>query len=390
MSLSDVKSELKQVIRPAKVVHDPGMVGRFLEEAKKILESGWMVLGYWTEKFEESFARYVGRKYGVACQNDTGGLEMMMAYYRESRRWERGFEVLMPATAFFSCVTAVRRAGGRVIPVDIEVENGIHSTVRQFKEAMTPDTRAIWAVYAGGYVARDIEDLRKFCGERGLVLIEDAAHTHGSRIGGRMAGSWGDAAGWSFFATKVLNTLGEGGFIATEDEGLVRYAKTYRNYGRSSDFGSSTAAMEGFNYRITEMQALMGVLQVERAEEKVEERNRVARLYDERLSGEVKGLSKVTVREGERLNYYRYVTMLEEGLNKEKVKRDLKEKFGVNCPGDVYDAVLQDQKIFPELRKYDTPKARDYCRRHLCLPLFEGMTEGEVDTVVSALKEVVG
>jgi len=389
------KVEAKQKIRAAKVMFSEDVKKKFLEDARSILDSGWMVLGEYTKRFEEVWASRCNRKFGIAVSCDTAALEIslkLIVKYWEKKGDKRRLEVILPATSFFSCVTSVRNAG--LIPkiVDISIENGIHSTKEQIEEAMSDRTAALMLVYAGGYVPVDIKEIIALCEEKGVPTVEDAAHCHLTELNGEVAGQWGDFSCFSFFCTKTLG-FGEGGMILTDNDRTAKDCKTMRNYGRDAEFGSSTAIMEGYNWRLPEIECALGLRTVEDADRKVAERRKVAAYYDEMLSKIYPvsnlGVSPLSAPDGMKLNYYRYLVMVRTEKRRQKVIKDLAEIFDVHCPGSVYDMPCTDQKIFPELKSIPVPIARDYCNRHLCLPMYEKMENKEVVYVFESLVKVL-
>jgi len=386
--------EKKMKIRPAKVCFSDEVTEKFLEDARSILQSGWMILGKHTEKFEKGWAAKCNRKYGVAVSCDTGAIEIVLKVLSGNRGMQEKRlardEVIIPATSFFSVVTAIRNAGLRPVVVDIDIENGIHPTTKQIADAVTDRTLAVMGVYSGGWLPNDVEATVKMCEKKGIHYIDDVAHNHGTTLHGEPTGSFGYASMFSFFCTKTLG-FGEGGMIVTDDEDFAMQCHTMRNYGRSASFSSSTAVTEGYNWRLPELECALGFRSaVEDGDRKIADRRRAAKIYDRLIrEAQMPLLKPFPIPLGMQVNYYRYLVLLDSAYVKDRIKEALAERFDVNCPGNVYDMPVTRQEIFPELRHVQVPVASDYCKRHFALPMYEKMSEEEVAYVVDSLATVV-
>ena len=165
--------------------------------------------------------------------------------------------MLCPSNTFMATPLSVVKAGARLEFVDCNREDLCLSFEDLKRKADKFRPAAVWVVHIGGHIAFEIEEITRFCKERGIVLLEDCAHAHGASWNGRKPGTWGAAGVYSFYATKTI-TLGEGGILATADPGLLEYAKRSRNYGKP-DY-----VVPGQNQRITEFGAALGVVQVDR------------------------------------------------------------------------------------------------------------------------------
>lgn len=389
-------------IPATKVIHKPEDIERIALVVKEVLANGPQVLGKYTRQFEEEWAKFVGSKYGVALANDTGALEITLRMIAEKLPdFKPGvYEVLLPATSFFSCATAAKNAGfvPRVVDIGEEKEDsgfGIFPIAGQVAEELSshPRIKVFMSVYAGGYVGYDAEVIASTRMNGECIVMEDAAHCHGATVRGIMAGRLSDIACWSFYSTKVLN-CGEGGAITTDNEEFAQRAKLYRNYGRADDFGRSLAMVEGNNWRLTEYQAFIGVTQTQQANWFIDGRRESAALYDKYV-GKLKefGIYKIWTPEWSQPNYYRYIVMLPKGQRshafKYVVKAEMKKR-GISLAGEVYEQPIHKQPIFEDVfRGVSAPNAEDYCYGHLCLPIWQYMDEEEVVYVVDNLVEVM-
>ena len=245
-----------------------------------------------------------------------------------------------------------------------------------------PDTAAVMLVHIGGLISPEVDAIRTLCDERGVLLVEDAAHAHGSSHDGRPAGSFGHAAAFSFYPTKVL-TSGEGGMIVTGDAALRDEAVIYRDQGKAGFLGGDHVRM-GSAWRMSELHAAVGLVHLGRLDEASATRQAVAERYDKALA-DLGRCEPVEVPDGSVTNYYKYVALLEPGIDRAALKLDLRERTGVSLSGEVYALPLHRQPVFAGLAAGPFPVADDVCNRHVCLPIHSDMTDDEADHVIDSL-----
>lgn len=364
-------------IPPLKVVfseQDRQEIGRRID---RCLVTGMMAQGTNVKEFEEEFARYVGAKHAVAVSSGGAAIEVAMRLLNVEDR-----EVLVPTNTFAATATGVLLAGGRVRLVDAAADT--FSVSRSaLQRAVTPQTVGVVVVHIGGIVTPEIKAIRQWCDERGLWLFEDAAHAHGSGLNGTMAGHFGHAAAYSFFATKVM-TSGEGGMLVTDDDELANRARGLRDYGKPDPWVSFHTQI-GSNWRMAEFGAVVGLVHLRRLDEFIAWREKIAAVYSEELQS-VTGLTLVLPRG--RSSWYKYIVLLPENANRDQIKKLMKER-GVSLAGGVYETPLHQQPVFAPLADGRYPVADDICGRHVCLPVYYGMTEDDAGYVVQTLKEIL-
>jgi len=351
-----------------------------LARIDEALRSGVLTLGENGRAFEVSFARTVGTRFAVAVQSGTSALEIVL---RALDVEERG--VVVPTNTFFATAAAVIHAGGRPQFADVE-RTAMGLSVETVAAAVSSQTVAVIVVHIAGTVSPETPKIAAFCRDRGLVLIEDAAHAHGSGLDGRMAGTFGTAAAFSFYPTKVI-TAGEGGMIVTDDEAIYQHALQYRDQGKES-FLTNLHVRMGYNWRLSELHAAVGLSQLNRLDEFVAERRRVAAAYTKRLAG-VDGLQLLVPPDCAQPNFYKYVALLDRDVDRRALKRTLKERFQVSLSGEVYEIPCHHQPVFKQWAEGAFPVAEDVCSRHVCLPIYPGMTETEIEQVVGALRQTL-
>src|SRR5690242_282593 len=245
----------------------------------EVLESRvwWRTPGTRTLQFERNFARYHGAKHGVAVTNGTAALEVTIAALGIGP----GDEVIVPDFTFIATASAVLFAGA--LPVMVDVRPDTFCLDPDLAEAaITPRTRAIIAVHMGGHPA-DLDRLVELCEQRGLALVEDCSHAHGSQWNGRHVGSFGKAGTFSFQASKLM-TAGEGGMVITNDDAFERLARSVHDCGRMPGEWFYSHYINGSNYRLSEWQGAILSAQLTRLDAQTLRRHQNSRLLDNLLS----------------------------------------------------------------------------------------------------------
>ena len=355
---------------------------QIVRQVDEILASGQLTLGKYGKEFEERFAAFVGTKYAVAVNSGTSALEIILRALDIE-----GSSVIVPTNTFFATPASVVHAGGTVVFAD--TSDNLCLSPKSLKHNIRKDTKAVFVVHIGGLIPPEMTEIQRICEEHKLILLEDAAHAHGSTLKGKQAGSFGTAAAFSFYPTKVM-TSGEGGMITTNDKTIYDRALVFRDQGKAGFLGNIHTEM-GYNWRMSEIHAAIGLAQFGRLEEFITDRRRIAQFYDNNLKN-IGGLTPLTIPSEAKSNYYKYVAILKPGIDRVLIKKKLKEQFGVSMSGEVYELPCHLQPIFKTrygLKEGDFPISEDLCRRHVCLPVFAGMTDEQAGFVVKSLEEVL-
>lgn len=356
---------------------DRAEIGRRIDE---MLHTGALTLGANTREFEDAFAAAHRIPYAVAVSSGTAALEIILRSLDVAGR-----DVIVPANTFAATAFAVLAAGARPVFADVDAATFALS-VATASAALTPNTAAVVLVHIGGLISPEAEALRRLCDERGIALIEDAAHAHGSSYAGVPAGSFGTAAAFSFYPTKVLTT-GEGGMIVTADERLRDEALAYRDQGKAG-FHDNRHVRLGYAWRLSELHAAVGLVHLRHLDEFLARRAAVADQYTAALR-EIEQLSPVLPPPHACSNFYKYVALLAPGLDRAAIKKQFREQHGVALSGEVYETPLHQQPVFAHLADGPLPVAEDVCARHVCLPLHSDMSGAEVEHVITAMRAVM-
>ena len=344
------------------------------------LQTGQLTLGKHGKEFEERFAHVVGTKYAVAVNSGTSSIEIPLRILGV-----QGKEVLVPTNTFFATPSAVIHAGGKPRLLDADPATfGV--SLEDIRTRLTLDTVGVIVVHIAGIVSPEMPAIRDFCRSRGLWLFEDAAHAHGCSVDGQMAGTFGEAASFSFYPTKVM-TSAEGGMIVTNDEKVYNEALIYRDQGKAG-FLSNFHTRLGYNWRMSEPHAIIGLSQLARLDEFIAARNRIAGIYDAGLKS-IPKVQLLPLPRGCRSNYYKYIALLDPGVDRKTMKKALREQFDIGLSGEVYEDPCHRQPVFADYCEGEFPIAEDICRRHICLPIYATMTDGEAEYVLESLRQVL-
>jgi dTDP-4-amino-4,6-dideoxygalactose transaminase len=352
-----------------------------LSMVDQVLQTGSLTLGPFTRELEESFRIRHDAPYAVAVSSGTSALEIILRTLGIEGR-----EIVVPTNTFFATAASVLHAGGKPRFADVAPET-LALSADTVEAALGDNTAGVVVVHIGGLISPEVEAIRELCGRRGLFLVEDAAHAHGSSLDGQPAGSFGVASAFSFYPTKVVTT-GEGGMIVTADEHIRDDAVIYRDQGKSGFLGGDHVRL-GYAWRMSELHAAVGIVQLRRLDEFIKIRREVADQYDEGLAG-IDGIAPLIRPSGSETNYYKYIAMLDPGIDRQEVKATLRAEHGVSLSGEVYASPLHHQPVFTGLHEGSLPVAEDVCRRHVCLPIHSDMTRDEAAHVVASLRAVLG
>jgi perosamine synthetase len=370
--------------RPTFPSDDRAAITKLIEES---LVSGSLALGPNTERLEESFATRHQVPHAVAVSSGSAALEIALRTLADRDGTGRdlaGRTVVVPANTFFATAAAVIRAGG--VPRFADIDPLTFALSPATVEPVLDDGCAgVVIVHVAGFVSPDTTVLADLCGAGGLWLLEDAAGAHGASFAGRPAGSIGDAGAFSFSPTKII-TSAEGGMVTTAAERCRDEARLYRDQGRAG--AGADHARLGSAWRMSELHAAVGLVQLARLDEFIEVRRRIARLYDEALEA-VPGITPVLAPEGSQPNYDRYLAVLDEGIDRDAVRRRLREEHDVGLPAEVYARPLHRQPVFAGVGAGPLPVTDDLSARHVCLPVHNDMTDAEAEQVIDGLRSVL-
>ncbi len=359
--------------------------------AADAVRSGWVAQGPRVAEFESRFAARVGAEHGVALSSCTTALHLSLHLLGI----RPGDEVVVPSFSFVATANCVRYVGATPVFADVELEDG-NISVATVEAVLTERTRAVIVVDQGGLPA-DVEPLRQLCDSRGIALVEDAACAAGSRYRGAPVGAGARLAAWSFHPRKLLTT-GEGGMLTTSDAEVAARARRLREHGMNVSaadrHGSRQPVIEsylevGFNYRMTDIQAAVGLVQLDKLDEMVRTRRRLARRYQEMLS-DVPGLRTVRDPAWGESNFQSFWVELDGAypLCRNELLSEL-AGAGVSARAGIMAAHRQ-PAYADHPGRVELPVTERLTDNTLILPLFHTMAEDDQDTVVGLIRRAAG
>jgi perosamine synthetase len=347
------------------------------------LRSGWISgAGPQIEAFESRWAAYCGRRHGIALANGTVALQVAVALLD----LQPGDEVIMPTFTIISCALPVVLAGATPVLVDAEPQTWTMN-VNQVEARISARTRALMPVHVYGHPV-DMDPLLQLAERYNLPIIEDAAEAHGAEYRGRRAGSFGTSSCFSFYANKLITT-GEGGMLLVDDDGLAERARRLRNLGFQPGRRFLHAEL-GFNFRLTNLQAALGVTQIDRIDAIVERKRRMGQAYTERLS-EMAGLTLQVQQPWAKSVYWMYGLVVgeETGFHAGEFARRLADRGVETRPfflGMHEQPALRARGLFED-ESY--PVAERIARQGLYLPSGLSLEESQIDRVCQAVAEAL-
>ncbi len=362
-------------VPPARVYFPEEDRAEILARIDQALTTGQLTLGATGRELEAEFAARHQVPHAVAVSSGTSALEIILRSIGVEGR-----DVLVPANTFFATAAAAAHAGARVRFVDCDPQT-MSFDLDDVVAHIGPDTAAVIAVHIGGLISPALPELAAICKERGVHLVEDAAHAHGCALDGKAAGTFGIAGAFSFYPTKVV-AGGEGGMIVTRDEALADDARTYRDQGKGS-FTANFHTRLGANWRMSEPHAAIVLAQVRRLDEFIAARQNLAKRYD--ASIDALGLKPLIIPPGAHCNYYKYIAFLPDGVERAALKQRLRENYDIGLSGEVYDTPLHQQPVFASYADRALPGSEWIAARHICLPLYPSLEEADADYVIESL-----
>jgi perosamine synthetase len=340
----------------------------------EVLTSGMIVQGKKVAELEQRWAEYCGVKHTIAVSNGTVALMCIYA----GLGLEPGDEVITVSHTFNATVSAILFTGATPVFVDIEPDTYLIDAAR-IEAAITPRTRAISPVHLFGLVA-DMDMITAIADRHGLVVVEDACQAHGATFRGRRAGSFGHGA-FSLYGTKNM-TAGEGGFVTTNDDGLADFIRLYRSQGMRQRYHHEIL---GYNFRLTDIGAAIGLVQFGKLERNTARRQAIAARYDDAFA-DLPGVRVPVTPNGRSHVFHQYT--IDVGPRRDAVVRDLADA-GIGV-GIYYPIPVHRQPYVMELGLHaDLPQTDVAAARTLSLPMYPGLTEAEQREVVDAVRASV-
>ena len=358
-------------------ISQPSIAEKEIAYVTDAVSSGWVSsLGKYIDMFEEKFASYCGTKFAVATSNGTTALHLALVALGVTAE----DEVIIPDLTFVATGSAVKYIGAKVVTVDID-EDTLCISPEAIRKAITSKTKAIIPVHLYGHPA-NMEEINKIAKEHNLFVIEDAAEAHGAEVNGKKVGSLSDAGVFSFYGNKLI-TSGEGGMITTDDEELYKKMLYLRDHAMSKEKRYWHTEV-GFNYRMTNLQAALGVAQFERIDELLNKKKEIFEWYQEGLK-DVKSI-KLNHQASWAKNVYWMVCLELDGYIESERDEFIQKLKAKNIDSRPYFYPVSDMPVYDNA---NTPITHKVYQRGLNLPSYFDITKEQVDYICREIKNAI-
>ena len=361
---------------------------REVDAVRQTVESGWLTMGERITDFESGFSTYLGGgAQSLAVANGTAALHMALLALDVGP----GDEVVIPALTFVADANAVRLVGAKPVLAGCSSLDDWNMSVETIERCITPKTKAVMIVHYAGYPC-DMPSIVDLCRRRDVRLIEDVAHAPGASVAGRSCGAWGDIGCYSFFSNKNLS-IGEGGMVTSCSAELIQRMKYLRSHGMTTltlDRHKGRAitydvAEPGLNYRMDEMRASIGLVQLDKLPTGNARRKDLTDRYRSNLAGSGISMPFSSLPADSVSAYHILPVLLPKDADRKAVIENMKAKgiqSSIHYP-PFWNFTAYAGQYSPD----DTPVAAEICERELTLPLYPTMSDEEVDLVTTSLLE---
>jgi dTDP-4-amino-4,6-dideoxygalactose transaminase len=351
--------------------------------ALETFRSGWWSMGPRVEELEAEFGRFCRAEHALAVANGTAALHLALL----AVGCGPGHEVVVPSLNFVAAANAIVHTGAEPVFCDIDGDDDLNLDPADVEAAVTPRTKAVVILHYGGHPC-DVDAVRRL----GLPIVEDAAHAPGASLDGRMCGTLGDIGCFSFFSNKNL-PVGEGGMLVTDDSDVAERLRLLRSHGMTTltwdrhrgHASGYDVVLPGFNYRLDEVRAAVGLVQLRRLPEENEARGEIVARYRERLDGE-RGLTMPFAEARGTPAHHLAVVLLPEGADRDAVREGLAER---RIQTSVHYPPIHSFSAYRERSSRPLPRTDAVAERILTLPLYGRMTDAQRDAVVDALLQTL-
>ena len=362
----------------------PDVTKKEIESVNEVLRTPYLSIGPKIKEFETKIAQYTGVKYAVAVNSGTSGLHLIV----RALGIGEGDEVITTPFSFVASSNCILFERAKPVFVDIDSKT-LNIDCSRVEEKIGDRTEAILAVDVFGQPA-EWDRLQEIAKKHNLKLIEDSAEAIGAEYKGRKAGSFGDAAVFAFYPNKQMTT-GEGGVVVTSEEKIARLCRSMRNQGRSEGDGWLQHERLGYNYRISDINCALGIAQLERLDEILGRREKVAQMYNQRLKG-LEGVKIPYVSPSVKMSWFVYVVRLDDYYTLEDRERVLEElkKRGIGCSN--YFPPIHLQPFYRKMFGYeegDFPVTEKVSESTIALPFYNNLRKEEIDYVCQRLEEIL-
>jgi len=345
-----------------------------------VLKSGHLSLGPKIVEFEESFKKYTGNTHAIACSSGTAALHMILL----GMGIGKGDEVIVPSFTFVSSVSTILHVGATPVYVDIDPETYCLDP-QDVDAKITENTKAIMGVDIFGHPA-DWPMLTKIAKDHGIYTIDDSCEALGAEIDNKRIGAYADASTFAFYPNKQITT-GEGGLIVTSNDFLAEKFRMLRNHGRASMGGWLKHDFLGYNFRMDEMSASLGVTQMKKVDKILAGREAIANKYNEQFAGQDDIRTQI-IKENVKMSWFVYVVTLTDGMDRDHI---ISKLHATNIPARAYFEPIHSQPFMDSVDHIipNLPVTDNIAKRTIALPFHAKMTDVEIEYVATTLRKIV-
>ena len=358
---------------------------RELQAVASVIKSGWLTMGEKTREFEQRFAEFIGVRHAIAVSSCTAALHLALL----ALGFGPGDEVICPSLTFVATANAIRYTAATPVFADVSNFEDWNISLESIKKVKTPRTKAILVVHYAGYPC-DMPSICEYAKKEGLKIIEDCAHAPGASIGNKKVGSWGDIGCFSFFSNKNIST-GEGGMITTNNDKIAENIRLMRSHGmttltldRHKGHAFSYDVIKlGYNYRITEITAALGLVQLDKLNDNNKKRKEIVKYYQSLLN-KIDNISIPFGNHPEESAYHIMPILLPKEVNRYKLMSFLKQ-HGIQT--SIHYRPIHTFSIYKSILHDDLPLTEEIGQRTITLPLYPNLSKEQVEFIVQTLIE---
>lgn len=349
-----------------------------MQACARVVDSGWYILGNEVSAFEMKFADYCGVRHAIGVANGLDALALVLRAWREVGRLQQGDEILVPSNTYIATVLAITATGFVAVPVEPDPAT-FNIDPARIRAQIGPRTKAILPVHLYGRIA-DMQAIREIADETSLLVLEDCAQSHGARIGERKAGAWGDAAAFSFYPGKNLGALGDAGAVTTDDDDLAEVVRALRNYGSREKYRNK---YRGVNSRLDEMQAAVLSAKLDHLNSQNALREKVAACYLAQIAH-----AAVTLPQPGEAGEHVWHLFVVRTPDRAAAQKQLSAR-GIQTLIH-YPVAPHRQEAYAgtALAAGSYPIAEKMSNDVLSLPIWPGMSDGQIDCVIAAVNQL--
>jgi len=346
-----------------------------IEAATKVINSGWYIQGSELKEFEDSFANFCHVKHCIGVANGLDALVLALRAWMEIGKLKAGDEILVPANTYIASILAISQNGMKPILVEPDLET-FNICPKQLVKKITSKTKMILVVHLYGQMA-PMPEIMSIAQENNLIVLEDAAQSHGASINSKPAGSWGHAAGFSFYPGKNLGALGDGGAVTTDDNELAEMIRVLRNYGSKKKYENT---YKGFNSRLDEIQAAFLRVKLKHLDAETSRRREIALEYSQKINN--KHIINPTNTINEKFDHEKHVYHLY------VIRTNYREQFQAHMKNYGIETLIHypipphKQTAYSELYDYHLPITEQIHRQVISLPMSASIQNQDVKYII--------